>query len=204
MDAYIAQQLGLTNSENNNESNNRTHDAELWARLTQSQYGNMIKDFCEGKYETHKVNGEYINAIQAAGFVMPRLAYICNFDNSQIERLFKQTQLFNEVKDKLKTIISDATIFAKDKLDTLKQEFSKDSAKTQNQQANEQTEPNKNELERKKYSRHSFAEFCRNPAPIKYYIKNYIQEQALHMIFGAPGSGKSFVAVDMAARECSH
>lgn len=49
------------------------------------------------------------------------------------------------------------------------------------------------------YSHHSFAEFCSNPAPIKFYIKSYVQEKALHMIFGAPGSGKSFVAVDMAA-----
>ena len=202
MDAYIA---GLLNSIN---SDTKTHDdSELWSRLSQSKNGKMIKDFCEGNYQGYKTNDEQATPELAIGFVLSRLAYVCNFDESQIERVFNTTKLSKQIRGNLQDIIKSAITYTKEYKAQIEQEFTKEPAKSvsQNQtprtdqQANKQSEPNKNELERKKYSRHSFADFCRNPAPIKYYIKNYIQEQALHMIFGAPGSGKSFVAVDMAA-----
>lgn len=51
----------------------------------------------------------------------------------------------------------------------------------------------------KHYSGFSFAEACRQPKPIKYLIKNVIQEEAQHMIFGQSEHGKGFVIVDIAA-----
>ncbi|HSG63042.1 MAG TPA: AAA family ATPase, partial [Pseudomonadales bacterium] len=39
-------------------------------------------------------------------------------------------------------------------------------------------------------------EFCIKPAPIKWLVKNWIQEDALIMIHGPSGGGKTFVALD--------
>lgn len=39
-------------------------------------------------------------------------------------------------------------------------------------------------------------EFCTKPAPIKWMVKNWIQEDALMMIHGPSGGGKTFVALD--------
>ena len=39
-------------------------------------------------------------------------------------------------------------------------------------------------------------EFCTKPAPIKWMVKNWIQEDALIMIHGPSGGGKTFVALD--------
>jgi phage/plasmid primase-like uncharacterized protein len=39
-------------------------------------------------------------------------------------------------------------------------------------------------------------EFCTKPAPIKWMVKNWIQENALIMIHGPSGGGKTFVALD--------
>lgn len=41
-------------------------------------------------------------------------------------------------------------------------------------------------------------DFCKQPAPIKWLIKGWIQEKGLFMLYGAPGSGKSFIALDIA------
>ena len=43
-----------------------------------------------------------------------------------------------------------------------------------------------------------FAELCKKPQPIRWLIKNWIQEQAQIMVFGASGVGKTFVVLDMA------
>lgn len=51
---------------------------------------------------------------------------------------------------------------------------------------------------RKVYSHHSFAEFCKQNAPVKSFIKGYIYEGALEMMYGEPACGKSFIALDMA------
>ena len=51
---------------------------------------------------------------------------------------------------------------------------------------------------RKVYSHHSLAELVSTPAPIEYLVDGYIQKAATHMVFGDPGSYKSFNAVDMA------
>ena len=42
------------------------------------------------------------------------------------------------------------------------------------------------------------SEFCKKPQPIRWLIKNWVQEDALMMAFGAPGAGKTFVVLDMA------
>jgi phage/plasmid primase-like uncharacterized protein len=39
-------------------------------------------------------------------------------------------------------------------------------------------------------------DFCTKPAPIKWMVKNWIQEDALIMIHGPSGGGKTFVALD--------
>jgi putative DNA primase/helicase len=39
-------------------------------------------------------------------------------------------------------------------------------------------------------------EFCTKPAPIKWMVKNWIQDDALIMIHGPSGGGKTFVALD--------
>lgn len=61
---------------------------------------------------------------------------------------------------------------------------------------NAKTEPNQ---EIKHYTGFSFADCCIQPQPIKYLIKNIIQEEAQHMIFGQSEHGKGFVIVDIAA-----
>lgn len=43
-----------------------------------------------------------------------------------------------------------------------------------------------------------FAELCKKPQPIRWLIKNWPQEQAQIMVFGASGVGKTFVILDMA------
>lgn len=60
--------------------------------------------------------------------------------------------------------------------------------------------PNRNAGQRlrKKYSSHSFAEICQKPEPVRYLISDYIQEEALHIVFGESGCGKSFTVLDMA------
>lgn len=40
------------------------------------------------------------------------------------------------------------------------------------------------------------AEFCQKPQPIKWLIKGWVQEEALMMVFGASGTGKTFVVLD--------
>ena len=42
------------------------------------------------------------------------------------------------------------------------------------------------------------SEFCKKPQPIKWLIKNWVQEDAQMMTFGASGAGKTFVVLDMA------
>lgn len=42
------------------------------------------------------------------------------------------------------------------------------------------------------------AEFCKKPQPIKWLIKGWVQEEALMMVFGASGTGKTFVVLDQA------
>ena len=44
-----------------------------------------------------------------------------------------------------------------------------------------------------------FSEFRKQPQPIKWLIKGWIQEEGLHMVFGPSGVGKSFSVIDMAA-----
>jgi len=41
-------------------------------------------------------------------------------------------------------------------------------------------------------------DFCSKPQPIKWLIKGWLQAGAQMMVFGAPGSGKTFVVLDMA------
>lgn len=41
-------------------------------------------------------------------------------------------------------------------------------------------------------------EFCREPEPIRWLVKGWIQRGALHVIHGAPGSGKTFVTLHAA------
>ena len=40
-------------------------------------------------------------------------------------------------------------------------------------------------------------EYLRSPQPIKWWIKNWLPEEALVMIYGASNAGKSFIALDM-------
>lgn len=42
------------------------------------------------------------------------------------------------------------------------------------------------------------SEFCQKPQPIKWLIKGWVQEEALMMVFGASGTGKTFVVLDQA------
>jgi hypothetical protein len=44
-----------------------------------------------------------------------------------------------------------------------------------------------------------FSEFRKQPQPIKWLIKGWIQAEGLHMVFGPSGVGKSFSVIDMAA-----
>ncbi|MBQ9565658.1 MAG: AAA family ATPase [Synergistaceae bacterium] len=44
-----------------------------------------------------------------------------------------------------------------------------------------------------------FSEFRKQPQPIKWLIKGWIQAKGLHMVFGPSGVGKSFSVIDMAA-----
>lgn len=48
-----------------------------------------------------------------------------------------------------------------------------------------------------------FYEFVQKPAPIKWLVKGWLQANACMMMFGPSGSGKSFVAMDMALRIAS-
>lgn len=43
-----------------------------------------------------------------------------------------------------------------------------------------------------------FAQFREQPQPIRWLVKNWIQAEGLHMMFGPSGVGKSFVALDIA------
>jgi phage/plasmid primase-like uncharacterized protein len=43
----------------------------------------------------------------------------------------------------------------------------------------------------------SIDDFCQKPQPIKWLIKNWLQEESLMMIHGASGSGKTFCVLDM-------
>ena len=133
MDSYIAQQLGLTNSESND-------DSEIWAQLSQSKNGSMIKDFCEGKYKIYTNSGKPVESEGAAGFVISRLAYVCNFDASRVSRFFKQTKLFSEVKDNLYEIMRDAIAIAKENVDALRLEFTKEPAKSGSQPQSQHTD----------------------------------------------------------------
>ncbi|HUX79414.1 MAG TPA: AAA family ATPase, partial [Alphaproteobacteria bacterium] len=42
-------------------------------------------------------------------------------------------------------------------------------------------------------------DFCAQPAPVKWLIKDWLQDEALMMIHGPSGSGKTFVVLDMIA-----
>ena len=42
------------------------------------------------------------------------------------------------------------------------------------------------------------SEFCKKPAPIRWLIKNWVQEEAAMMVFGASGTGKTFFVLDQA------
>lgn len=42
------------------------------------------------------------------------------------------------------------------------------------------------------------SEFCQKPQPIKWLIKGWVQAEALMMVFGASGTGKTFVVLDQA------
>ena len=44
-----------------------------------------------------------------------------------------------------------------------------------------------------------FSEFQKQPQPIKWLIKGWIQRKGTHMVFGPSGVGKSFAVIDMAA-----
>lgn len=74
-------------------------------------------------------------------------------------------------------------------------------AGTVQQQTPPKNQPAENTTQspKKIYSHHSFADFCKTPTPIKYLVKGYVQEQALHMYFGEPACGKSFTVLDIAA-----
>ena len=61
----------------------------------------------------------------------------------------------------------------------------------------EQVSNNSKPQLRKVYSHKSFAELCKKPEPIRYFIQDYVQEGALHLAFGESGSGKSFCVIDM-------
>ena len=41
-------------------------------------------------------------------------------------------------------------------------------------------------------------EFCKKPQPIRWLIKHWLQENSQMMVFGASGSGKTFIVLDMA------
>lgn len=51
----------------------------------------------------------------------------------------------------------------------------------------------------KPYRGFSFAECCKNPSPTKWRIKKFIPETGLGMFFGASGSYKSFLTIDIGA-----
>lgn len=46
-------------------------------------------------------------------------------------------------------------------------------------------------------------EFCREPAPIRWLVKRWIQREGLSMVFGDSGAGKTFVTLDWALRIAS-
>lgn len=48
------------------------------------------------------------------------------------------------------------------------------------------------------------SDFVRQPAPIKWLIKGWLQANATMMLFGPSGAGKTFVALDMACRIASN
>ena len=48
------------------------------------------------------------------------------------------------------------------------------------------------------YSHYSFAEACRTAHAIPYLIAGHVQEKGLHMTYGEPASGKTFLVVDKA------
>lgn len=48
------------------------------------------------------------------------------------------------------------------------------------------------------YSHYSFAEACRTAKPKTYLISGHIQAKALHMTYGEPASGKTFLVLDQA------
>lgn len=50
----------------------------------------------------------------------------------------------------------------------------------------------------KTFSLVPFADMVREPAPIRWLIKGWLQREALQMLHGAPGAGKSFVCLDWA------
>lgn len=56
-----------------------------------------------------------------------------------------------------------------------------------------------NTIIEKPYKSFSFAECCKNPNSTKWRIKKFIPEKGLGMFFGASGSYKSFLAIDIAA-----
>jgi RecA-family ATPase len=43
-------------------------------------------------------------------------------------------------------------------------------------------------------------EFCSQPAPISWLVKRWIQEDALMMVHGPSGGGKTFIVLDWALR----
>lgn len=70
--------------------------------------------------------------------------------------------------------------------------------KQQRQQEHQERSTHKeNVCIRKVYSHHSLADLVSTPAPIEYFIDDYIQKAATHMLFGDSGSGKTFVAIDI-------
>lgn len=157
MDSFIAKQLGLTNTENK-----ANDDSELWARLSQSRNGSMIKDFCECKYQDYSINRD-----KAVGEVIFRLAYVCNFDESQVERVFKTTKLSKQINENenLRGFIHDVINQAREHIKDLEQEFSKEPGKSgsQTQSQGVGVSPSQNEpqqdLESKPIEFHSDAEY---------------------------------------------
>ena len=49
------------------------------------------------------------------------------------------------------------------------------------------------------YSHYSFADACNTARPKKYLIAGHVQASALHMTYGEPASGKTFLVIDKAA-----
>ena len=94
-------------------------------------------------------------------------------------------------------IFEEATIL-NNEATTEKPEPKQDTPIGKSQQEHSQVNDSSQQIITKEYSMYSFADFCKQVAPVKFFIKGYVYEGALEMMFGESAGGKSFLALDMA------